>query len=426
MKLEGRRPAVLLTEGSSLSARQTLYALGGRYRIDVCDARPFRCLARYSRYVRACYRCPPFAADPLGYLNFLTDRVRTGHYDVLFPVHDQVYLLSRFRDLFAGRVGLPVPEFSALERVQSKAAFVRLLDELGLPHPPTVHVCSREELVRACAYPCYVKLPYSTAGCGVWLVHNAEELEPLARTLEAAESFRDDGVLVQQPAPGTLCVVQTVFQRGRLLAGHAYQARALGVGGSARARVSIHHPQVLDHVRTLGGSLRWHGALMLDYLYDSERGQSAYIDANPRIGETFNATRSGVNLCAVLIQVALEGAEPARPCGRSGIRTHSVLTSLLAAAQGGATRCNLLAELGRTWMGQGLYAGSQDELTRPREDPLSLIPAAFLTLQLLVRPWAAGQIVAQAVNAYALSEATVRAIHQLPTEAVRRLTAVQR
>jgi hypothetical protein len=98
---------------------------------------------------------------------------------------------------------------------------------------------------------------FGTAGCGVWLVHNAGELEPLARTLEAAGSFRDGGVLVQQPAPGILCVVQTVFQRGRLVAGHTYQARALGVGGSARARVSIHHPEVLDHIRTLGASLRW-------------------------------------------------------------------------------------------------------------------------------------------------------------------------
>jgi hypothetical protein len=168
----------------------------------------------------------------------------------------------------------------------------------------------------------------------------------------------------------------------------------------------------------LGASLRWHGALMLDYLYDSERGQPAYIDANPRIGETFNAARSGVNLCALLVQVALGRAELARPCGRRGILTHSLLTSLLAAAQGGATRCTLLAELGRACLGQGLYVGSEDELTRPRDDPLSLLPAAFLTLQLLVRPRAAGQIVAQAVNAYALTEATVRAIRQLPTEAV--------
>src|SRR6516162_9314793 len=160
-----RRLKILLTEGSSLSARETLYALGpGRQVIDVCDPRPFRCLARYSRFVRRCYRCPRFADDPMGYFRFLEARLRAERYDVLLPTHDQAFLLARCASQFRGQVGLAVPEFTAMMRVQSKAALLNLLDELDLPHPATEIAHTRADLDRAVKLPCYFKLPYATAG----------------------------------------------------------------------------------------------------------------------------------------------------------------------------------------------------------------------------------------------------------------------
>ena len=244
---------MLLTEGSSLSARQAVYALGRcGFQIDICDPKPFLCQAHISRYVGLCYRCPSFTSNPLGYVRFLSRRLRRGAYDVLLPVHDQAYLLARFREPLRRLAGLAVPEFTAMERLQSKAEFLRLLVELNLPHPKTVLVRDRPALERACSYPCYIKLPYSTAGCGVWYVAGPEDLRPVADLLEKKGLL--DGshqVLVQQPAPGVLGVVQCVFQHGRLVGGHCYITRATGVGGSAAARQSVHHPLVLEHLTRL-------------------------------------------------------------------------------------------------------------------------------------------------------------------------------
>jgi predicted ATP-grasp superfamily ATP-dependent carboligase len=413
-----RRLKILLIEGSSLSARQALYALGpAGHVLDVCDPQPLFCLGRYSRYVRACHRCPSFGADPAGHRSFLLGRLRAERYDVLLPTHDQVFLLARCADQLRGRVGLALPSFAALERLQSKAAFVGLLDELGLPHPPTELVRTRAELERAARLPCYLKLAYATAGRGVWLVQDAAELGPVAGCLERAGHLDDWGaILVQQPAAGVLCVVQSVFQRGRLLAGHCHQARALGVGGSARARVGVAHPLVLEHLAALGARLAWHGALMLDHLFDAAAGRPAYIDANPRIGETLNATLRGVNLCELLVQISLGRSPTPPPTPRTGVRTHSLTMSLLAEALQGATRRRLLAELGRALARRSWYAGSQDELTRPIDDPLSLLPAAFLVVRLLARPGAAEAIITRAVDTYALSEAAAQRIRQLPRQ----------
>src|SRR5262249_23762091 len=162
------------------------------------------------------FRCPPFTIDPSGYVDFLNDRLAAGRYDAVLPVHDQVYLLSRVPHRLQVPTGLPVPEFPALDRLQSKANLAGVLAELGLPHPPpppTQIVRTPAELVSACRFPCYVKQAYGTAGQGVWLVRDGEELRAVIDRLERAGLLSGESeVLVQQPAVGTLGVVQTVFQ----------------------------------------------------------------------------------------------------------------------------------------------------------------------------------------------------------------------
>jgi predicted ATP-grasp superfamily ATP-dependent carboligase len=409
-----RRLRILLTEGSSLSARQTLYALGpAGHLIDICDSRPALCLGRFSRYVRACHACPPFSTDPAGYLAFLEERLRKTRYDVLFPTHDQVYLLSRFRSELAKRVGLPVPNFAALEQVQSKARFITLLRELQLPHPPTVLVHSHFELLGSFHFPCYVKTDYSTAGCGVRYVGDQPSMQSIADKLEAQNLLRPDSpVLVQQAAPGVLSVAQAVFQEGNLVAAHCYMARALGVGGSARARISAAHPVVIEHLALLGAHLHWHGALTLDYIWDADRNEPQYIEANPRIGETLNATLSDLNLCEVLLQVGLGISISGPVTSREGLRTHSWLMTLLAHAQAGQHRRYLLRELITAALGEGLYKQSEDEITRWSEDPLSLIPAAYLAARLLLNPRRAAAFIESAVGNYALNATTIRKIRQ--------------
>jgi predicted ATP-grasp superfamily ATP-dependent carboligase len=374
-------------------------------------------VARFSRFVRACHRCPSFTADPAGYLNFLLERLDAGRFDVLFPVHDQVYLVARCQDALRQRVALPVPDFGALEKLQSKAAMGRLLTELNVPVPPTRLVHTAAELEEACVFPTYVKLPFSTAGRGVWQVRNAEELARVRTELDRGGFLSGQSeVLVQRLAEGTLGVVQTVFRRGELIAGHCYLARGQGVGGSAWARVSVHQPTVLDYVARIGRHLNWHGALMFDYIWNERTDQPAFIDGNPRIGETFNATLSGVNLCQALLDVALDRPNPSPPQPRVGVQTHTLMMRLLALADEGQSRRNLIREMVRAWRHQGAFARSQDELTRPGEDFLSLLPALYISMRLLLNPRAAASAINRTVERYALTETAAARIRSMCNE----------
>ena len=109
------RPRILLSEGSSTSARQTLYGLGRNYVVDIVDPSPW-CQCRFSSLVRRWHRCPLMAKDPAGYVAFVADLLRRERHEVLFPTHEQVYLFSRFRDVLGPDIGVALPEFESLSR----------------------------------------------------------------------------------------------------------------------------------------------------------------------------------------------------------------------------------------------------------------------------------------------------------------------
>jgi predicted ATP-grasp superfamily ATP-dependent carboligase len=409
----GRRLKILLSEGSSITSRLALYGVGRGHTIDLVASSRL-CQSRFSRLVRRVHLGPPFSRDPLGYLEKLKELVSDERYDVLLPTHEQTYLLSRVRDQFDGIVGLAVPDFAAMERMQTKTEFIRLLDELGLPYPSARVVSTRDELERETELPCFVKTPFGTAGNGVHRVENREQLLAVAALLEAASVL--DGrqeTLVQQPARGTQAQMSTVFQHGRLVAWHAFEAREIGVGGSAIALVGANHPLVAEQIAQLGKHIAWHGAAFFDYFIDPATGRAEYIEANPRLGASISAMKSGVDLCGQLIRVSLGEEVDPLPSPRPGVRTHQGFVIQISRALAGATRRRLCVETWRRWRGAGLYESSEDEFTRLGDDWLSLLPELGIQALLLAWPGAAQRLVSKTVADYSLTAAAARQIRGL-------------
>ncbi len=180
--------SILLSEGSSLSSRQTISALGlYGYRVDVCDPEPF-CIGRFSRFVRRFYRCPPWTDDPMGYLDWVVSRLDAERYDVLLPVHEQAYLFAAARERLGPKVGLALTPFGGFALLQSKTLFMRLVARLGLPHPTTRYVNSCSQVEAIADYPYYIKTPYGTAGYGVWKISNRNDRSAAAFALEEEAS----------------------------------------------------------------------------------------------------------------------------------------------------------------------------------------------------------------------------------------------
>lgn len=401
---------ILLTEGSSASCRQALWGLGRNHEVDILDPSPL-CQCRFSRLVRRWYRCPSFSREPRAYLAFLVDRLRRGHYDVLLPTHEQVYLLARFQEELRQYAALAVPSFEAIELMMGKASFIRVLDQLGLPYPATRIVRDRPGLLEATTFPCFVKLAFSTAGEGVRAIGDRQQLERCADEFQAAGWLDGNAeILVQAPAVGRKRAATAIARHGRILASHCVETRAVGVGGSGMAEVGVDHQEIIQPLQRIAEHFQWHGAICIEYFFEPETGRVELLECNPRIAQSGNAWLSGLNLAELLVDVSLDRpVEPPAPA-RLGVRSHQGFLVLMAAALNGAGRGELLREIIRARRGKGLYRDSENELSRLGDDWLSVVPATAVSALLVAYPKAAQTLVRRTVLNYSLHQTAVEAM----------------
>jgi predicted ATP-grasp superfamily ATP-dependent carboligase len=403
------RPKILLSEGSRLSAREAVTALGlAGHRVELISSEPM-CLGRFSRFVTRVHRAPASGADPDGYLAAALEAIESSKIDALLPVHEQAYLFAAARKQLPSSLGIALADFEAFEQVQSKAGLAELLTRLQVPQPKTDIVRSADEFAADRPYPFFVKAAFGTASAGVWRVRDTQERDALLLQLEAQNGFTD-GLLVQAAVTGSLERTQAVFDRGRLVASHIYRQVVEGPGGGDVLKISVVSAQVRDTVERIGQALNWHGALSFDYIRDDATKTPHFIDGNPRLVEPMNAYLSGVDLPGALLQLSLGETPPVQASGREGVLTRLGLMRLLDAARQRNRRRDILREIALLSFSSGRYRGSHEELVPLLTDPWCAIPLGVVVARLLRSPQAAARFSETTVAACSL---TAPAIHRL-------------
>jgi len=381
---------VLMTDGSGLTACQTATRLWSAGHVVDALAPDALCLCRFTRHVRRVHRVPAYGPDPLRWLDAALSIYRSGRFDVLFPTQEQVAVLASVADrLHESGVATAVPPFAALAAVQDKVSAFATLARLGLPQPPTAVTADGWT-----QFPAYVKEPIGTASGGVQRVTSAEALN---------RATFNKTKLIQAAVEGPLAMCQSVFDHGALVAFHANVRTGEGANGGASHKRSVALPEARTGLEALGADLAWQGALSADVIV-TDSGP-VFIDVNPRLVEPENAWRAGVDLVGAMLDVAL-GAPPCRQGdGRTGVRTHQLLLAVLGAAQHAGGRRGVAAELLAACRRSGPYAGSVEELTMARRDPLALVPLALASLATLIRPASWSWFASGSVDNYALTPA---------------------
>src|SRR5262249_33272557 len=295
------RLRVLLSEASSLTAREHLTVLGAvGVRVEAMSSDPFA-LCRWSRGARRLPRCPASGTDPAGYLHAVSAVLAGGGLDARLPTHEQAWLFAAGRDRPLPVAPVALAPAETFARVQSKAAFARLLDELGAPQPRW-WPAGDDTVPGPIPCPHFLNSAFSTAGQGVRLVRTPAEHARARTELRAT----GQELIAQAPAPGQYGQVQALFDDGRLVAAHTSVQAGRGRGGSAAARPSVDPPRARFWAAAVGGKLAWHGGLTMDYFHQD--GEPVFIECNPRTVEPGNATASGVNL--PLLGIALATGRP--------------------------------------------------------------------------------------------------------------------
>lgn len=400
---------ILLSEGTSTSAREAVTVLGlAGHVVDVCDPAAAG-LARFSRFVRIYRRCPGMRENPLGFLRFIEGLLATGDYDVLLPIHEQGFLFAKVQERLRPLAGLALPSFASYRAAHSKAGFSRMLSELGLPQPETQIVASADTLRTDLRFPCVIKTAIGTASRGVWMVRNDADLALAMRELEVGNGLAGE-VLVQAHAAGATEKAQGVFCRGELVGFHATRQIMEGAGGGDAIKRSARRDRVRDDLAAIGRHLAWHGALSIDLIMPDDGTGPYYIDCNPRLVEPMAAWLAGVDLVDLLLRVSLGETPDVAPTTREGVVTHQAMQVLLGSAQRGGDRRDLLRICRDIWCRHGDYAGSTEELTPVRIDWLSVVPLMMTALLLLVSPKLSLVLAKRGWGAHLLDAGTVAAI----------------
>ncbi|WJR78876.1 hypothetical protein [Bradyrhizobium sp. NP1] len=405
------RLRVLLSEGSSTSAREAVTVLGlAGHHVEICDPSPW-CLARFSSFVRKFHHCPGLRDDPAGYLGFILKLLASGRFDVLLPTHEQGFLFARVRDRIPADVHVALPDFASYRTALSKAGFCRLLDELALPQPQTSIVASEAALRAAARLPCVLKTAIGTASRGIWFVQDQSELDRAVRELNASGSLAD-GVLVQDFIAGTTEKAQGVFCRGRLVGFHAFRRLAPGAGGGEAIKESVARPHARAMLARIGAHLAWHGGLSVDYLMPEAGARPLLIDCNPRVVEPMSAYLAGTDLITPLLGISLGETPDALPESRAGVKTRLAMQALLGCAAHGGSRRELLRACGRLMAESGPYENTFEELTPVRLDWLGAVPLSATALLLLASPSAAQRLARSGFGAHLLDRESIARIER--------------
>src|ERR1017187_4673077 len=110
---------------------------------------------------------------------------------------------------------------------------------------------------------------------------------------------------------------------------------------------------------------------MLDYILNDSTGEFWFIDPNPRLGESMNAVLAGVNLPQVMVCVS-QGETVKWIDAKDGIRSHILLSALLAVAIKNPSRRLVLREIMSAVCRVGQYAQSREEVASIGKDFLGV------------------------------------------------------
>jgi predicted ATP-grasp superfamily ATP-dependent carboligase len=401
-----RRLRILLSEGASTSARETLTALSlSGHQVEVCDP-DWHCLCRFSRFVARFHRCPGIGADPRGYLEFMLELLATGDYDVLLPIHEQGLVFAKVQARLPP-VGVALPSYESYATALDKARFSELLSELGIAQPNTEIIEGIGNLDAVPSRRFFLKRSVETASRGVWMIGSREDLAQARADI----GNTSEALLVQEMLPSRPEHAQAVFDKGRLVAMHAYREIARGAGGGAAVKESVTRPHVRADLERIGARLAWHGALSVDYIL--HQGVPHFIDCNPRLVEPMSALLAGVDLVDLLVRISVGESPAEAPAGKPGVRSHIGLQAMFGVAIRSRSRIGVAQEIWRLFRQSGVYRGSREELTPVRLDWLSVLPLAVAALILTLFPGVARTLLRRGWGAGLLTAASVRAIGEM-------------
>lgn len=267
-------------------------------------------MAFVSRFSKGHFLYPSPFKEQEAFVESIVENARRLRAEVLIPVFEETYLLSKFKEVVSRHVNMVIPDYDQILITHNKDKWLPIAQRLNIPVPRTV---SPNELRKGdferLEFPVLIKPKQGGGAWGIVQANSWEELKALLRK-DSHAGRPWERFFVQEKIAGTVYCVAMLMNHG-VIKGHVVykQLRDLPFsGGQATLRVSVDQPDVVVYMKRLLEELNWHGICQADFLVEGETGIPYLIDINPRFwGSLVQGIASGVDFPYLLYKIARDG-----------------------------------------------------------------------------------------------------------------------
>ena len=285
------KPGVIIIEGHVQGLANTR-ALG-REGIPVIVVDKHNCIARYSKYCTAFYRCPEYRSDE--FASFLIDLAKSRNLEgwSLIPSNDHaVHTISRFKTELEEFYKVITPGLEIINKIYKKSNLLSIAESIDIPIPLTFYPKEIKDLDTLIAlYSLMVKGKegltfYKATGRKVFIAHSLPELKSIYNGLP--ETIRVEDTFIQEIIPSegpnktisftAFCIDGEIksYWTGIKLREHPAKF------GTATFCESILNPEVYGLGKKLLKELNYTGVSEVEFLLDKHTNQYKLIEINAR------------------------------------------------------------------------------------------------------------------------------------------------
>ena len=303
---------ILVTNAKNRIAYNILKSLSVKgHHVYCADFIP-KSMSFYSRYSSGHFLYPSPFREQEKFVACLIEKISELKIDVLIPVFEELFLVSRHLDEISRHVKLVVPDYQQILIAHNKDKWAPIARQLNISVPVTCSLTEFDKdsaLVDRLIFPVLLKPKQGGGGWGISQVDTVGELQNIL-SVGVHCALPLERFIVQQKITGEVICVAMVFNQGKLRGKTAYrQIREYPIfGGQATCRISVSCKAAEDNLQALLEHFVWHGVCQADFIVDSDTGEPYLIDINPRFwGSLAQGIASGVDFPDLVCRIAING-----------------------------------------------------------------------------------------------------------------------
>lgn len=256
----------------TLELARQLNAAG--HQVYVADSMDFN-VSQFSNAVQKSFRVPSPRFDPKGYIDALANIVHSYGIDLLIPIYEEIFYLSKMHHCFPATCELFFSHFDLYDELHNKWSFQNKLKSLGIETLDAKLLSSKEDLKK-----CKFEKPYALKPCYSRASQKVRKILP-NQTLIDLPLDPNNPWLAQEWLDGDRYCTYSICHQGKVYAHGTYPVHYAIDGNSCLTFEAVDHPAIQKWIVNLISKINFTGQIAFDFIESPQKGIFA-IECNPR------------------------------------------------------------------------------------------------------------------------------------------------